>query len=484
VRNVSIEDVRLPDAIREPGRPLTVRIRVRNHGSEPVADHSISLFIEGTRVAQRGIDLAAGTSAEVEVIVQPKRPGFLRGVVELEDDALAFDDRRAFTCFIPDRLHLLLVGTTESLRYLRLALETRLSDSVRPVILDQAAPERISSMLTPATQTVVLSNVGALDPSAQRALAAHLERGGGILIFPGPGSDVPGTLPDGVPQIQSIEQTPQGPGLRTEAGFERIDWLHPTLKTIFEPNTGTSSRATERRTIPLPNIRTFARINARENAIPVMSFTGGIPFLVESRVRAGRVLVFTAGAMRPWSDFPLSPLFAPLVRQSAAYVSGDHADEEAVLVGEPATMRLRQATSATVRVIDPLGAETIAAVTRLGETAVVTLPSTDIPGIYAVVRNQSVLGQVAVVMDPRESFLESASDEDLEALFQKLGLPAERLTVTSEATDLARVVREARFGVELWQWFLTAALVVGVMETLIARNSRRAMAELETNRYI
>jgi hypothetical protein len=137
-----------------------------------------------------------------------------------------------------------------------------------------------------------------------------------------------------------------------------------------------------------------------------------------------------------------------------------------------------------VRIVDPLGADVNAAVTRLGDASVVLLPSTDIPGIYAALQGQTTLGQRAVVMDPRESYLEPASDADVEALFQKLGLPEERLTVTTESSDLSRIVREARFGFELWQWFLVAAFIVAVLETLIARSTRRAMAELETNRYI
>jgi len=39
--------------------------------------------------------------------------------------------------------------------------------------------------------------------------------------------------------------------------------------------------------------------------------------------------------------------------------------------------------------------------------------------------------------------------------------------------DLERTVLESRFGVELWKYLLMLALIVGVIELLIARSTKR-----------
>ena len=66
--------------------------------------------------------------------------------------------------------------------------------------------------------------------------------------------------------------------------------------------------------------------------------------------------------------------------------------------------------------------------------------------------------------DPLESDLAALSDAALLRAF-----PAGRAQVVQPGADLARRVREARFGRELWSWFVGLALLLLVAESMVGR---------------
>ena len=48
------------------------------------------------------------------------------------------------------------------------------------------------------------------------------------------------------------------------------------------------------------------------------------------------------------------------------------------------------------------------------------------------------------------------------------------ITLHPGQRDLAKIVDESRYGVELWQSFLVAALILALIELILAREARTA----------
>jgi hypothetical protein len=93
------------------------------------------------------------------------------------------------------------------------------------------------------------------------------------------------------------------------------------------------------------------------------------------------------------------------------------------------------------------------------------------PGLYRVFRGSELRGTFAVNPDPRESDLAPIDEASLVA-----GFPAGRARVLHPGEDLARRVREARFGRELWPLFTLLALALLVIETIVARQAMPRVA--------
>ena len=119
MQNIGIESVTIPSSIFERDKPFVVQARIGNYSDGDVQDHVVSVFLNGTRVAERSVDIRKHTALPVEFSVAANATGFIEGFVETEDDDFQYDNRRYFVIKIPDRIRALMVGGAGDLRYPR-----------------------------------------------------------------------------------------------------------------------------------------------------------------------------------------------------------------------------------------------------------------------------------------------------------------------------------------------------------------------------
>jgi hypothetical protein len=104
---------------------------------------------------------------------------------------------------------------------------------------------------------------------------------------------------------------------------------------------------------------------------------------------------------------------------------------------------------------------------------VLRFSATDQLGLYEVYANTSVLQKFVVNLDPRESQMAKATQAEMDILLKHLGIENSTVRTVNHTSDLERIVLESRFGVELWKYFLMLALVVAIIELLVARTTKR-----------
>ena len=102
-------------------------------------------------------------------------------------------------------------------------------------------------------------------------------------------------------------------------------------------------------------------------------------------------------------------------------------------------------------------------VTAEGATRLLSAPL-ERPGLYRVFQGSAPRASFAVNPDRRESDLSAVPEPTLLRWF-----PAGRVSVLRPGSDLERRVREARYGRELWTWFVLMALICLLAETALGR---------------
>ncbi|MEO5616137.1 MAG: hypothetical protein ABIS67_00045, partial [Candidatus Eisenbacteria bacterium] len=188
----------------------------------------------------------------------------------------------------------------------------------------------------------------------------------------------------------------------------------------------------------------------------LLRFDGAHAALVE----APRTLVLTTLLAPDASDFAVSGAFLPLVHQAVKVLARGTAAASLV----PGDRYTSPARTGAWRIEDEERREVASELrAERGSTRLVSAPL-ERPGLYRVLHDGRPRASFAVNPEVRESDLEPLNEAALLARFA-----GGRATMLRGGEDLARRVREARYGRELWNWFVLLALALLVAETTIAR---------------
>lgn len=479
--NIGIKSVEIPNSLIEVKRPFSLAVETGNYSTAAVSNYLVSVFLNGTRVAQRGLDIDAGQVVRSEFSLVPRSSGFVDGFVELEDDDLLYDNRAYFSLHLPEQIRILLIGSTSDVRYLSLALGTRTGESA-PLSVSSVPYDRIPDGSWDDYDVIILANPGQQSTPFAERLVGFVSNGGGLLIFPGPNTQ-PETFnrtyaAAGLPSLQGIETIPPDPGSASFIQIQRTELRHPLFEGMFEDEQTIKSDQS-RGSVESPQIQTFARFLPSASAISVITLSNGVPFLLEQKKGPGRVLAACVPATLQWSDFPLKGLFVPLLHRSVSYLTQEQIRQQSVFAGDPVPLRLADVHVKEVVVQTPQGIEAAVAPVPSGSRGARTFTETTEPGIYTVRENATAVNKFTVNVDPDESRTRPADQGALHAMTTRLGIPEKAVLTIDRPSGGERVILESRFGVELWKYFLIAALVAAVAEMIVARDSRKNMEALD-----
>ena len=490
VQNFGVEAITIPGAIFERGKPFTVKAQIGNYSGENAQNHLVGLFLNGTRVAQRGVDLLPGTSSEVEFSVTSDETGFVEGFIELEDDDAQYDNTRSFTVYVPERINVLLAGTEAETRYVRLALAARESHDGSAFDLQEVSVERLGSTHLQEAHVLVLVAPENLSTAQTNQIATFVANGGGLTVFPGTvgrteqfntsfASQL--KLPTVIGVDGAPPQTPNG-NAESFVEFDRIELRHPLFQGMFdapEP-TGAAQDRGRQRTVESPRILRSIRYAPSAQSNQIITLTNGSAFLLEHQKESGRILMFAVAPDLAWSDFPLKGLFVPLLHRSVSYLAGEQHQSMDYLAGDEITIRSVLRTSGPWTIRNPSMIEVVATPQSRGAQQSVRFGETESVGLYTVSAGTGVIRKFAVNLHGDESNTVPNEPSDVEALLEHMGVEPSAISLIDQPQEAQRLVLESRFGVELWKHLLIAALLVALAEMIVARISKQELTPVSS----
>ena len=468
--NLSIDSVAVVNQIIERGRVTEVAATVRNTGSIRQPDRLVHLYLDGKRVGQDAVSLEPEASTRVLFRIVPDHAGTSSGYARLEDDDLPQDNRRYFVFRIPEQINVLLVGSRPAdTRALRLALRPD-EKSAGYIRVRQTNVAGLNRAALAKADVVFLAGVANLDDNLGLSLREFVRQGGGLVIFLGSDVDVRNYNDKLLRRLQMPPLTKAMGSL--EGGdafltFGKIDYGHPIFHGVFEEKNAR---------IESPRVR-FAFDVARD--VPhetIIAYGNGAPFLIEGGLGEGRVLLFTTGLEESWSDLPVRGIFAPLVNRSVTYLAGrGQTKAQLVYVGSELVYQPKSETASTEFAVErPAGDRVLVKPDVAGGKYTLRFAGTDRAGIYKVMAGERLLAAFAVNPPPRESDLSTIEPQQLEEISG-----ARQFYLVTEGASLDRIVRESRYGRELWRVFLVAALACLLIEMLVFREKGQDEVSVE-----
>lgn len=460
VFNLSVDELKINNQIFEKDKPVSFSVTITNNSNQDVNSAVVSLFIDDERAAQKSFDVNAGQSTIVEIEAVPKSAAFIDVVAEIETDEIEQDNKRFASLFIPEKISVGMFSENPTdLTFVELALQTA---GETQYAIDKKTINQITSQQLNKYLTIILSTNSL--PSGIEQVKNYLNNGGGLILFPASASDAVK-----LNQFYSL----LGLGINSsfvgkinnsdlKIKFDKTDFNHPIFQNIFQND--------EKKKYESPELNAYYKITSSGNQI--ISLVDESSFLSEYKMGKGKVFVFNSSPVLSWSDFPIKSIFAPLINKSVAYLSSKERDANVFLAGEEVNLNLKSTNLSQLKIVKPDKSEEFINLSENTGRDYLSYSNTNVTGNYKFYSGNNQIEDISINTDPTESKTEYANESDFDNYLDQMKFAGNYAPIAKES-NITEKILQARFGSELWRYFLLVAIILALIEMTIARNAKK-----------
>ncbi len=487
-----VSEVTLEHSFFEGRQRVHPQARVIRSGDDAPTRATLVLEMDGREIESRAVELPTEGAVAVafEPVTLPEEG--VRGAFRLVPDEAPPEEPFRFYFSPAQVLSILLVegsGNASQNLFLRSALSV---GGGQPVSVRTRTGGNVTAADLQGIDLVVFNDVPLPGGDAGTRLRDFVTQGGGLLAIAGPASAPANWEAAWDPVLPGRPGVPVDRDPARGGSLSRIDRDHP----IFTPFTSLAgsglgaARFFRYRALPVPAGAGDDGSPPDDGAPRILAyFDDGSPALAERPVGAGRVLVWTSSMDTGWGDFPLHPIFLPLVREMARHTAAQRETVPYFTVGQPldATYLLGEA-GAPVASLTPGADGSIAARgilvgpggvgTEMGAGGA-SLVQPAMPGFYELRLEEQGSGEGRVFAVNPDVGEADPARIDPEALVLAVapgggtGQGAETAggALSGDGQTRAALMQEGERRQGAWRYLLLAALVLLLAEGVLAARS-------------
>ncbi len=462
VFNLSIDDLKINNQIFEKDKPISFSITITNNSKQDVNSGVVSLFMNNERSAQKSFDVASGQSAVVDIEATPKTTGFIDVVAEIETDEIEQDNKRFASIFIPEKISVGLFAENQNdLTFIDLALQTA---GEGKYLIERKSINLLTSQQLSKYQTIIISANNVSNGIEQ--LKDFVTNGGGLILFPSSNPDAASfnrTLTQlGLGNAQAFVGKINGSDIKIN--FDKTDFDHPVFQNIFKSN--------DKKKYESPELNAYYKLS--KSGKQIISLVDGSSFLDEIKIGNGKVFLFNSSPVLSWSDFPIKSIFAPLINKSVVYLSAKDREQNVFLAGEEISVNLKGSTQSQIKIVKPDKSEEFINLDQNQNRDYLTYHNTQTAGNYKIYSGENLIEDISVNTDPTESKTIYADKDDFENYLSQINFKGVYTSIDKDE-NISQKIMQARFGSELWRYFLLVAIILALIEMTIARNTKKEL---------
>lgn len=467
--NVALTGVHIPAQIISLEDPVGVNVDVTNFAEIPAVNQFITLESERGQAGQYEINLGPGESQTYYFEIIAGKTGDFSGKVTLDGDPVSFDNIRYFSLRVPERREILVVSEQpdgSSFSYINPVLDAAEQTGAH-IVTNRINPDALPSVGIDSYDAVILDGLTEIPDYLHGALQRFVQNGQGLIILPGSRSSISSynkflnTFNAG--RISGF--TGDYSSFNEVARLDRLVEGHPVLDEIFD------KRDDEDISVELPRLYYYQKIETAGGggSQVLLRSTLNDPLLIESRYGSGRLLLFAIGADPGWSNFSVNPLYAPLFYRSVLYAAASEQGGmlqhtlggtfDTILPFENVNVQI----SADDQIFRPEAVRTPQGIRLLYDA------HEWLPGFYRITDGETQR-TMAVNQDITESDFSTLNAEEFGNVLKEYVDVQNVIMSGGMTTDqLLASIQRAGFGSEVWFWFIIAALLCLIAESLISR---------------
>jgi hypothetical protein len=105
--------------------------------------------------------------------------------------------------------------------------------------------------------------------------------------------------------------------------------------------------------------------------------------------------------------------------------------------------------------------------------------NTSVTGSYKFYSGENLIENISVNTDPTESKIDYADESEFENYLEQIKFAGKYVSIDKESNVVEKIM-QARFGSELWRYFLLIAIILALVEMTIARNAKKDLEGITT----
>ena len=467
-QNAGIDKLSLGTQILEKNKPIKFYATVTNYSSEKMDNIVLSLYINGERKSQRNFNLNPGTSINMTLNSEVTTTGYITSFVEIDDDNLLQDNKRYINFYIPQKINVgLFSGNSSDKQFVLPALTSGKNKDI--ININEANSNQLTSLNL--TNFDVIIFIPSKTFTNLNRLEKYVEGGGRLILFPG-GSINPISFKNILTNLK-IKSEVTTSGIKTTnenyISFDRVDFTHPVFENLFEKK--------KKKGIDSPNILFHFNIKVKNSFRQIIQLNDGSTFLSEIKRRTGKIFLFNTAPVLSWSNFPIKGIFAPLLNKSIFYLSSQNLFQKNYFAGDEVKIKTNNFKKGVIEILEPNKTSDFITLDENRNNGYINYKKTDQTGNYEVINNKKVISMFSINTEPKESEQKYLTNKEFENYLQKINFKGKYIPIKNDENILS-VIEQARFGTELWKYFIILALLLAVIEMLVARNTKKELTNL------
>ncbi|MEZ4774967.1 MAG: BatA and WFA domain-containing protein [Bacteroidia bacterium] len=454
-KNVYIRDHEIMSQIVENGKPVSMSMQLVNDGENPIKDLSVRVMLEGKAAAINTKSLDPGTESTLNISFTPAQSGWLSGYIELDDPFVAFDNRRYFSLYVPEKEKVLIVEGQNS-RNIRLLYESLFDQFDTKFV----SARNIAAEEPSAYRSIILLGIKDISSGLGDKLRSFIEEGGSVMFFPGDDMALSGVNEF----FKSVGFGSMAPAVNIQQGAKasRVDLANPLFEGVF-------SRQQNNVEFDAPEVFRYhpVQLNNSTAQTRILSLENQAPILIESRIGNGLMFTFTLFPGDAWTDLHVKTIFSPMIFRATQIMNQTQNIQAGQEIGfyQPKSIRTNQ--KSLINLVDAEGRSVPPEQYSQSGTTTLNFEKMDIrEGNYDIVQDNKLLEKIAFNISDLESKLSYASQSALAELLGKRGLAFIEVLPPS-ADEIRSKIEVEKEGFPLWKYFIIIAVVFLSLEGVI-----------------
>ncbi len=456
-QNISIDTAIFISRVYAKDKPVELQTKLYNSSVTDAKGIIVSVLFNGERVAQRTVDIGAGSYINVSLQGIPHTTGLIKGEIQIENDVLESDNHRYFSFIISSAPKVALIGNQLETDFISLSIAPHAS------LLKSYSANQSASVHFEDFDLLILA--ATLSQTEMQRIDAYIQNGGSVLFFPSSTESIAVQQQFfsgmGLGPIIFQEFSESNPGICISA-----DRQHPILQGVFKGFNSESGLGDS------PKIMKALCTQAGQS---IISMQGG-SFLNEIRRGEGKVMYCAVPPSPAWSSFPFTGLMPTIIYRSAQYLSAKEVFTLEKTAGQEAIILIptKSSASSIFTIKDPNGIESDMQAADLPGGMSLQFGKPEMTGVYGVFsKDKNPITSLIVNQSSKEGHLIYKNvQESMPALKKRLNYP-ESLIVLNKNASIANSVAKARIGTELWRFFILLALLCAITEMIVAKLAGR-----------